>query len=91
MAFAEALAEALMRFTSSQLFVYRVVVDDVVAVFAAWSGLQIRGTIEVGDPELLQIIRNTSSIVEAEFAMQLYPIGSSRNTGHLKLRAFNRH
>src|SRR3982074_2341281 len=67
-----------MALLSGQLCVDARVVDDVVSVPAARRGLQIGGTVEVTDPEPLQVAGEAGGPLEAEVGGELDAIGRPR-------------
>jgi hypothetical protein len=65
----ESLAETLMCWGTPELFVHAAMIDDVVAMHAAGSGLQIRRAVNVRDAELMEIRRDCGCVVKGEIFM----------------------
>lgn len=75
-AFAETLAEAGMSFFTAQFLIYAMVIDDIIAMRAARSCLQVGRAIDVAYTEKLEIIGDGSSLVKVEVFVQLKAVGS---------------
>jgi hypothetical protein len=54
------------------------VVDDVVSVGATVRRLQVRGAVEVADPERSQVGNDRRSVVEGEAGVQLHSVSGAR-------------
>src|SRR6185503_6665957 len=63
----------------ADLWIERVVVDDVVAVLAARPGAQERRAVQMAETERSQIRHDRARGGEAECAMQLHTVGGARN------------
>ena len=71
--------ESVEFFARADLRVQRLVIDDVVAVFAPGSRAQVRRAVDVADTKVCQIGYDSDGIPEAEAGMKLQPVGGARN------------
>ena len=72
-----------MSFFASEFVIHLLMIDNVVTVHAARSGLKVWRTIRVRNPQCLQIRSNVGCIIECEIRMQLQPVGRGRNAQHI--------
>ena len=68
-------------FVAAELGIELLVIDDVVAVRAAWPRFQERRRVEVRDAEFLEVGYEHCGIVETEILRQLKAIGRERDFG----------
>jgi hypothetical protein len=86
--FSEASAETLMSFFAAEFGVDALMIDDVVAVHAAGSGLQIGRAIDMRDTERLEIGSDPYGVVECEAGVQLQTVSGVGNSGHISYVGF---
>ena len=80
--FSETRAETLMGFFASEFLIYGLMIDDVVAVHAARSGLQVGRAVHMRDTQGLEIGRDLDGVVECEAGVQLQPVSGEWDSGH---------
>ncbi len=59
----------------AKLRVERVVVDDVIPVSASGGGFEVRGGVDVGDAEVVQVRDDGRGVLEGEGFVELKPVG----------------
>jgi len=80
--FSEASAETLMSFFAAEFGIDALMIDDIVAVHAAGSCLQIRRAIDMRDTKGLEIGSDPYGVVECESGVQLQTISGVWNSKH---------
>jgi hypothetical protein len=75
---AETQAKSLMRFGAAEFQIYAMLVRYIVSMFASGHRLQVRRTINVGDPEGLQIVCDSCGRIKTETGMELQPVSGER-------------
>ena len=78
-------------FFAAKLHVRSRVVDDVVAVRAAWRRLKRGGAVRVRDAQVGQVVADSGSCVEGEVRMQLKPIRCRRGHSAFSRKQVERH
>ena len=80
--FREARTETLMSFFAAEFCVDGLMIDDVIAVHAARSCLQIGRAIYVRDAKRFEIWSDPDGVVECEASVQLQTVSGVWNSGH---------
>jgi len=86
--FGETGTETLVGFFASQFGIDALVIDNVVTVHAAWSGLQVWRAINVRDSERFEIRSDPNGVVERKASVQLQAVCRVWNSGHCFLICF---
>src|SRR5215471_12490994 len=73
-------AELLVTHGAAEFGIDALMIEHVVAVCAARSGLQIGGTINVADAEVFEIAGHFAGFEKPESGFQLQPIGAARQS-----------
>jgi hypothetical protein len=76
---AERAHHSLKPVVAAQLRIQRIVVGDVVTVFAVQPGLQVGRRVQMTDTQLRQIRCQRSGIIKSELLSKLHAVGSTRN------------
>lgn len=71
----QALTKASVARFPAELFIYLIVINDVVPMHAARRSLQVGRTVNVRDAELFQITCDCDRVIKSEARMQLQPVG----------------
>lgn len=75
-----------VRLLAAQFGIDAMIIYDVVAMRASGSGLEVRGAVHMRNPQIPQIIRNSGGRIETKTAVELQPIGGTRDAHLLELK-----
>ncbi len=75
-----------MRGLAAQLTVHTVVIDHVIAVHGAGTGLQIRRAVHMRDAQIAQVAGDRAGVVKGEAFVKLQPVGGVGDAWHARVK-----